>query len=796
MLLNKFILVPKQNSLNDLLKILFIGLLVIIGTFPENDLTFTTGIDPPLAWVYNYLYYHGLIVGKDIIFPHGPLAFFMYPLQENILIETIVTSFLKILLIFNLLKLFYNSGTSKWSLTLIIAYFISIIANFNHLILTNIILLYFNYYHTKNTGFKLLAFVLTAFAFYVKSYVAILSGIITFSFLTYFIVSDRNYKKLAIDIITILGLLLLYWLLMYGTFSGFIKYATGMYYLAQDNSSAASYYPYNNWWLLSIFLLIIFSIAYLNKSKSSLFFLILISLSLFAAWKHGMAREDLSHVKGFLVYLIIVLSILVISGKENIFRNLTFSMVAVFLLIINMANSVNYVSPKYDLFGINNFIGLITDFSGIKSSANRIICNNTSKNKLNQAILDSIKSETVDVYPWDYTIISTNNLNWQPRVVIQSYASYNSWLDNQNAKHFISDKAPTFFIWEINKNAGDINAGKMESIDYRALLNDEPQTILQILRNYKPFYNDEKFMIFKRRLKPLKISKAIVGNLKTKWGKWISAPNAKGDLLRVKLSFNKSILQCLKSFLYKDEQFWIYLKLSNGLIHKYRIVPKNAKDGIWINPYILNPANHFIEPNVEEILFKCSNQNIMTDSLLIEWEQIDFEDKNYILQFFNKSLEPKAKEFVNSMNSYENESIINWSKLSASKIINKDFFSGSKAQVLTPNSYSGAYSCTMDTIPFCNLQITADCWVKSEKYNYSRQVILVISIDDNNGNILWKAVPVDDQLIDRMQWNNIFNAIYYSHARLNCKLNAYLWNASNTDILIDDFRITVNSYNP
>ncbi|MCK5840167.1 MAG: hypothetical protein KAG99_09970, partial [Bacteroidales bacterium] len=56
----------------EILKVGFIGILVVIGTFPETDLSFSTGIDPPLSWVFNYIFENGLTTGKHIIFPHGP----------------------------------------------------------------------------------------------------------------------------------------------------------------------------------------------------------------------------------------------------------------------------------------------------------------------------------------------------------------------------------------------------------------------------------------------------------------------------------------------------------------------------------------------------------------------------------------------------------------------------------------------------------------------------------------------------------------------------------------------------
>jgi len=778
----------------EIIKGFIIGLFVVIGTFPENDWSFSIGVDSPLSWVFNYFFKHGLSMGKHIIFPHGPLAFFMYPLQENILIATLIISILKILLVFNILWMVEQAGITKWFFAFIFAYFVSTISGFNHLILANLILFYVNFFNHENWIFKFAAFILTAFAFYIKSYVAIMSGTICFSFLTYYFFDNKNYKKLLFDVLTIIGLLLVIWFLMYETFAGFITYIVGMFHLAEENSSAASYYPYNNWWILSLFLLIIFSLPFINKTKKSLFYGTIITLSLFAAWKHGMAREDIYHVRGFLIFVIISLFIFVFFQKQKSFRNLTISILAIFLLSLNMNHSVNYFPAKYELFKINNFIEFTTNFSRLKAKSDKEIYNNILGNRLPQNILDSIKSKTVDIYPWDYSIIAANDLNWQPRVVIQSYASYTSWLDNKNAAHFDSKNAPFFLIWELDKITKDVNGSDFNSIDNRYLLNDEPQTMVQILNHYEPFYSDKKFMVFKKRSTSMKSNSSIIACNYTQWGKWNSVPNSSSGLLRLKLTFDKSILQSVKSFFYKDEQVWIYLMLSNEIIHKYRIIPKNAKDGIWIYPYIFNTTNKHADPSVRKIMFICSNRKIMKDNLSITWEKINFNNEpDYVLNFFGKSKKLPNSININLKNTLETVKFNYLNKFSENQIINYNYHLSTKSLKVEANSFSSSFSIPLDSLSFCNLSIVIDCWIKSKNYDYSNNVSLVLSIDDNSRNIWWKGIPIDDQLIDNKQWNNISSFIDYVHEKRGCILKAYIWNSSNKDVYIDDFRVIISN---
>src|SRR5690554_7715176 len=122
-------------------KALILGLMLIVGTFPANDWSFSVGIDPPLQWVFNFLFEHNLELGKNIIFPHGPLAFLMYPLSENILLTTLVSSALKLLMMVKVVLLLAKTiGHFRWLLSFLFAYFIATITGFYHLVLVNLIL--------------------------------------------------------------------------------------------------------------------------------------------------------------------------------------------------------------------------------------------------------------------------------------------------------------------------------------------------------------------------------------------------------------------------------------------------------------------------------------------------------------------------------------------------------------------------------------------------------------------------------------------------------------------------------
>jgi hypothetical protein len=776
-------------QISEFVGCLFISLLVIIGTFPDSDWSYSTGIDPPLSWLFNYLFEHKSSLGKEIIFPHGPLAFFMYPLPDNILLSILATSLLKVLLVFNIYWLWTDERKIiKWIIITVVAYGCSILINFNSLILINILLLYCNYFNSKKNILKYIAFFLTALALFIKAYVAIVSGLFFISFSMYWMYRLKNGKQLLIDCCSLLGLMLIVWIFLYGTLGGFAKYIWGMIHLAQDNSSAAAYYPYNNWWILILFFLLFCTIFLVNRTGKSLFYLALILLGLFATWKHGMAREDFSHVHGFFIYLVVCLLVFILFQQKKIYLNILLSVVTVIVFSMNEKNAVGYHAIEYDIFRGDQFLDFIMNFSELKNKAEDASQKNTAANKLPEEMQRAISNSTVDIYPWDYSIVAVNHLNWQPRVVIQSYASYTSWLDAQNAVHFSSTLAPDYLIWELNKISNDVNGGDMNSIDDRYLLNDEPQTILQLLKNYEYFYSDKKFQIVKKRQTPLTLASTNIRQTTSTWGQWMDVPDVQLNLLRAKLNFDKTLFQRMKSFLYKDEQFWIYLQLENGSIHKYRIVPKNAEDGLWVAPYIYNTSTAYA---VKKIMFKCSMQDKLADKLEINWEEFKLGTMpGQVMHFFNIHQLSNDSLIFQSTNSFEEKSIKNWNDLTSEQLSDDSFF-GNKSHVLKPQSFSATFVMPLDSITFQDLNITADCWIKSPDYKLANKISMMISVEDNSGNIVWSNSPIDRQLIDENQWNNIYNSLAYKNTVAHRVLKIYVHNTSDEDILIDNFRVMI-----
>ena len=317
-----------RKKSTDALVISVLCIVLIIVSFPPNSWYFSPGIDPPLKWVFNSLFEQGLSAGKSIIFPHGPLAFFMYPLPGNILFVTSVVILLKVLLVFLVYDLLSDEqGKIKWVLLLLVPGILLMTAGFNHLVIANILFLYLGNYLRKRELNRYIALLLTAFVFYVRAYAAILSGIMFLSFEVYCLFRTKKIKQLLTDTILLVVLIIGCWLLMYGSVAGFTRYVWGMVQLALDNSSAVSLYPRNNWWLIILFFIVLVIIVSVNRRKPFIFYYALVGALFYAAWKHGMSREDVFHYKGFIVLTIMILAgIVIISRNKRVINSVLASL--------------------------------------------------------------------------------------------------------------------------------------------------------------------------------------------------------------------------------------------------------------------------------------------------------------------------------------------------------------------------------------------------------------------------------------------------------------------------------------
>lgn len=233
--------------------------------------------------------------------------------------------------------------------------------------------------------------------------------------------------------------------------------------------------------------------------------------------------------------------------------------------------------------------------------------------------------------------------------------------------------------------------------------------------------------------------------------------------------------------------------LSNNDILKYRIVPKNAEDGLWINPITLHPENDFIEPSVTKIQFRCTNTKLMQQEIIIKWEQIKVNNNHELP--FKKNITPTDSITLSILNRFETE-IPSW-KINEHQLFNDDYVSPSHSYTVKGNSFSPTLNINLDSSIYLNnnhLLIKASLWARSFKSYDNKK--LVISIENHAEVIYWEAANFKDFIIDSSTWNYITinrKISIEKNSEKHAVLKIYVWNNDGNEIRIDDFRVQIIS---
>jgi hypothetical protein len=258
----------------------------------------------------------------------------------------------------------------------------------------------------------------------------------------------------------------------------------------------------------------------------------------------------------------------------------------------------------------------------------------------------------------------------------------------------------------------------------------------------------------------------------------------------------------LKSFFYKDEAVFVYYLLKNGDIRTYRIVPKNAAYGLWVNPLVTNPEESKVEPDVVKIMFRCTDTKMMDETISITWNSLHFNDLtpkskgdgetvNVINQFFGIKSENQNKELLVSKNKLE-ENLTFWSNPDESSIVKT---LNNRTLQLLPDKYSVSFEYPLDSLSVSDsstdLIIRTGVWAKAKS---GAKAIYVISIEKNGKSLIWKAVDIQGFIHDENTMNFVTNFSVLDSGMLNEKglnLKVYAWNTGRVPILLDDFLVRI-----
>ena len=205
--------------------------------------------------------------------------------------------------------------------------------------------------------------------------------------------------------------------------------------------------------------------------------------------------------------------------------------------------------------------------------------------------LAEIAAASVDVYPWDISLIAANQLRWSPRYVLQSYQAFHPALDVIGAEHYNRPQAPRFILY------------RHQSIDDQHPCLVDPRTWLAIYRWYDlrtVFPREKDLLLLERRSAPRFGQPLLIGSQTIEIGQEILLPKLDEEqLILLEADLDLTLLGKLKEQLYKIEPPSVRINYKDGQIEEHRLVWKNlaTRPGALVSQL---PRN----PNAARIMFQ------------------------------------------------------------------------------------------------------------------------------------------------------------------------------------------------
>lgn len=621
----------------------FILFVISLLTLNNQDHSVNAGLDGSYFWAFNYLISHQANNLDKITFIYGPLAF---------LHSTVYYGWLIIfgVLYQMLAKFVYGWAMYKLSLHLtikkelaLLLFFISCLVIFSTEAWLNmlvILLMMLFSYERKNYLLIIVAFV-SMFGYYFKCSI----GLSAVLFQGIFFLHDA-FTKRKIDIHLLLRIIL--YNATFFIVIGLILFRSlvpvfdslQIYYknIVMFNETSSFYNGNDNIILLILCFIALISVFYINTAQEFKLFWWMIFFFLFMGYTHSIVRMDHSHYMGFLIHLFLAI---VCCGLfyRNTAKN-TFV-----LLGISFFSFYGNLSSKKDFseffLAIPNGPSNVVDYvfklghektkSKIRSAANLKI-----NHQLPATWVQEINKKKIDFFPWDFGYIEANKLiNWKPRPYLQSL-NMSSWFDRNTAAYFKSDAAPEYIIW----HAGN-SIEFLEGIDNSYLMNNEFYTVTSLISNYSVIQKTNDKLLLKKTATPCKIwVKDISEKTEINCNEWIELPEHE-NVLGCSINYDFNFLRDIKKQFYRDDEFFIEYKTNTGLKIKKRIWPGDAKDFVWLNPYIKNSNDSTGWKEIKAIRFSNTNPQIHSGKLKIQFKSLIFEQaepinsKNALKKWFS-----------------------------------------------------------------------------------------------------------------------------------------------------------------
>ncbi|ODV39233.1 hypothetical protein [Microcystis aeruginosa] len=375
--------------------------------------------------------------------------------------------------------------------------------------------------------------------------------------------------------------------------------------------------------------------------------------TLFLGFKHGFVRQDF-HVVLFCIIVLLIISLYLIKIDDNPVKNkpklymiyliVLLSCVGITFQRINYINYINEPSKlslltiirNYKFSNLNpskvanniNIVVLLLDIKKFQAEVQRITNENLIKLnnqvKLPDSVLEKVQGKTIDIIPWEFSLIPGNQLNWKPRPIIQSYSAYTENLDELNYQ-------------SLSKSPRDYLIYHFQSIDGRHPFFDEPKAFSYVVCNYQLDSVNSPFQVPAIKtnfylLEKQKVSRCIPTPLgettNVTWDQVYELPTRNSGITRVQVKFEYSWLGKIIKKIFRIPPVIINVNYLDGTQANFRFVQDNSANGVILSHLPRNDQELMaffqgkLPPQVKSFSFSVSNPLLFSPEIKVTpfWE--------------------------------------------------------------------------------------------------------------------------------------------------------------------------------
>jgi len=563
---------------------LAIAFFALIGiAYLPTELVRTPGVSLDESWAIgiSMAIQNGLVFGRDIVFHYGPLSYLVIrlpiglPVYAVILFDLFIYGHILFVLVYIYRRVKSSLGLLLALITLII---FALLSPYTESLVILIFLLFlFDLFYYLEHG-KLAALFVAACISILALNIKLNPGFpITMAFLLfliYLIIHPRWHRRatLALYMAGYLGAIGLVSVWLHNDLGGFLQGASHV--INAYNDAMFLKVSQQKLPVLYAALAVVgaFAVAALLNSKKFLKDLdafvryALTGFLLFLMFKYSFVRADTPHMRVFFYSAVVILGLLVLFEKSTP-RQPVFWVFALAMLF--SLNRLSSATPGL-------FYEQLRAFGDYVAQAANPIPTDPRQNPVYDAyrfpdrILERIQDKSVDALPIDIAFIYINNLNYNPRPMIQSLTAYDEYLDRINFNKYASETAPDYLLFSV------------ADIDERQPFFPETKTKLAILTRYRQVDKTDRFLLLEKQPRTAKCTVTLAQEGEAKIGRQITLPATRNLLvLRPEIEYNQ--VGKLMRLFYQPPILKVALRLKGGETKRYRAILPMVNNGVISN---------------------------------------------------------------------------------------------------------------------------------------------------------------------------------------------------------------------